>query len=189
VAQDTRRPAERIKRRITCELLLDGRRYRGIVLDVSATGIFVQTEATPGPGSSIRVRFHAAGGEEFEVAAAVARRRVAPPQLATVVRGGLGLRLLQPPPAYFEMTGIAAPVAGRAAAARKGPASGAAGAAKAPAPKPAPDPDLEFRVRVKQTDGPRSRSLKIRAASPDAARRAALRQLGRGWEILSVDAA
>ena len=44
-------------------------------------------------------------------------------------------------------------------------------------------------MRVKQSDGPRSRSLKVRAESVEDARRRALAELGRGWEILSIEAA
>jgi hypothetical protein len=187
-----KRRAERIKRRITCELLLAGRSYRGIVLDLSATGIFVQTEATPGPGERMRIRFHTATGEEFEADAAVARRQVVPRELAGVVRGGLGLRVERPPEAYFRLIGMEGTVEkprglgmetqivqNRPAAARRAPEP----------PKPAPAPALpEFRVRVKQTDGPRSRTLKLAAADAADARRRALRELGAGWEVLSVEA-
>ena len=75
-----KRRAERIRRRVTCELQLGGRSYRGIVLDLSETGVFVQTEATPPPGARLRIKLHAAGGIEFEVDATVARRQVAPPR-------------------------------------------------------------------------------------------------------------
>jgi hypothetical protein len=188
-----KRRAERIKRRITCELLLEGRSYRGIVLDLSATGIFVQTEATPGPGARIRVRFHTASGEEFEAEAAVARRQAVPRELAGVVRGGLGLRVERPPEAYFRLIGME----GAAEEKPRGPGMATqivqnrpAGPSPAAAPpKPPPAPALpEYRVRVKQTAGPRSRTLKLPAADPADARKRALRELGAGWEILSVEA-
>jgi hypothetical protein len=201
--------AERIRRRVTCELLLEGRSYRGIVLDLSETGVFVQTEATPQPGARLVLRFHAPGGVEIEVAASVARRKVAPRELAGVVRGGLGLRVEKPPAAYFELIGSDDPVASAASAGAAGPRAGlgagsrvaaplasarrdAAASARAPAPAPAPpavDTRPEFRVRAKQCEGPRSRTMKVRAASSDEARRSAMRELGAGWEILSVDAA
>jgi hypothetical protein len=191
-----KRRAERIKRRVTCELLLDGRSYRGIVLDLSATGVFVQTEATPAPGARLRLRFHTPDRREFEVDVSVARRQVVPAQLASVVRGGLGLRVERPPEAYFQLIGMEGVTEERA----HGPGMATqivqnqpAASAKAPAaeaPKPAPAPALpEYRVRVKQTDGPRSRTLKLGATSPDDARKRALAELGRGWEVLSVEAA
>jgi len=198
--------AERIRRRVTCELLLDGRSYRGIVLDLSETGVFVQTEATPQPGAPLTVRFHAPGGVEIEVVASVARRKVAPRELAGVVRGGLGLRIQQPPAAYFELIGSADPEGAAASALGKGLRAGlGAGSRVAPpvprtargddragparTPAPAVDTRPEFRVRVKQCAGPRSRTLTVRAASSDEARRSAMQELGAGWEILSVEAA
>jgi hypothetical protein len=198
--------AERIRRRVTCELLLDGRSYRGIVLDLSETGVFVQTEATPQPGARLTVRFHAPGGVEIEVAASVARRKVAPRELAGVVRGGLGLRIERPPASYFELIGSADAEAAARSTATAGPRAGmGAGSRVAPpvprAPRsdeaagparpvpPAVDTRPEFRVRVKQSAGPRSRTLKVRAASSDEARRSAMQELGAGWEILSVEAA
>ena len=132
----TERRSDRIKRRVTCELLVDGRRYRGIVLDLSETGVFVQTEATPTPGAPLRLRFHAADGTAFEVEASVARRQVAPPQLATVVRGGLGLRVKTPPPAYFELLGQSAEEATTSSDARAMAAARRAQAGPAAAPKP-----------------------------------------------------
>jgi hypothetical protein len=189
-----KRRAERIKRRITCELLLDGRSYRGIVLDLSATGIFVQTEATPGPGERMRVRFHTAAGDEFEADAAVARRQVVPRELAGVVRGGLGLRIERPPESYFRLIGMEGTSEEKARGlgmATQIVQNRPAGPAPAPeAPKPPPAPALpEYRVRVKQTAGPRSRTLKLGASSDADARRRALAELGSGWEILSIERA
>ncbi len=185
--------AQRIKRRVTCELALGGRAYRGIVLDLSETGVFVQTEATPGPRESVRIKFHAPDGSEFEVDASVARRQVAPPQLSTVVRGGLGLRVEHPPEAYFRLIGFAAAEAARkerrAAAPGTRRPSAPATAAAAPAAPPPPPPEHAFRVRVKQSDGPRSRSFTVRAPTKDEARKRAQAELGRGWEILSIEAA
>lgn len=211
------RRSVRIKRRTTCELAVDGRRYRGIVLDLSETGLFVQTEATPTPGAPIQLRFHAGDGTTFEVEASVARRQVAPPQLAGVVRGGLGLRVHTPPAAYFGLLGQdEAEAANRsdaraAASARRaaspGPAAGASAEAArarpvarttvrsgprevppppAPAPPAAPVGD-PFRVRVKQCDGPRSRTVEVRAVTPEEAGKRALADVGKGWEVLRVE--
>jgi hypothetical protein len=216
------RRSDRVKRRVTCELAVGGRRHRGIVLDLSETGVFVQTEATPGPGARLQLRFHAGDGTAFEVEGSVARRQVAPPQLAGVVRGGLGLRVHTPPPAYFELLGQTAEEATTAsgaravAAARSASARGSgaeAGPARAPAPRaaggpatrsqvasalrrtpaapaaPAPQPGDPYRVRVKQSDGPRSRSVEVRAKTPDEAAKRALADLGKGWEVLRVERA
>lgn len=189
--------SERIRRRVTCELLLGGRAYRGIVLDLSATGIFVQTEATPAPGACVRVRFHRQDRQELEVEATVARRQAVPRELASVARSGLGLRVERPPAAYFELLGVEGVTVDRGASAGVPPlppasASGRAPAAAAAQPAatvPAPDLRRAFRVRAKQTSGPRSRTLEVRAVSKDEARQRALADLGAGWEILTVEAA
>jgi hypothetical protein len=183
----TARRSERIKRRVTCELALDGRRYRGIVLDLSESGVFVQTEATPAPGSRLRLRFHDADGAAFEVDASVARRQVAPPQLASVVRGGLGLRVHAPPPSYLDLLARAGePAAGARAGGAGRSGHGAARPAAAPRP-PDPPPGDPFRVRVKQCDGPRSRTVAVRAPSEQEAAKRVLADLGRGWEVLRIE--
>ena len=51
--------AKRIKRRITCDLVIDGKRQSGIVLDVSATGMFVQTAITSNIGQEVEVHLSA----------------------------------------------------------------------------------------------------------------------------------
>jgi hypothetical protein len=182
--------AQRIKKRMTCELRLAGRAYRGIVLDLSETGVFIQTDATPGGTERLRIKLRTPDGSEFEVDATVARRQVAPPQLTTVVRGGLGLRVVNPPAAYFELIGIAAAEAARKERAAAAPGSRKASAPAAAAPPPPPPvPEETFRVRVKQSNGPRSRSFTVRAPSPEEARKRASAEIGRGWEILSIEAA
>ena len=56
-----RRRAERIKQRLTCELIIGDRRHPGIVLDISETGLFVQTSASPPQGERARLDPQAAG--------------------------------------------------------------------------------------------------------------------------------
>jgi len=210
-----KRRAGRIKKRITCELEVAGRRYRGFVLDLSETGLFVQTDAAADPGAQLTVRLRVGDEPEVEVEASVARRQMVPPQLATVARGGLGLRVQRPPAAYFALLGMdgAAAEAARRRMARppspgaaRSTASGATprpqgsprgGSRVAPSARPPPVPSREvpekpalpaFRVRVKQTSGPRSRVLEVSAASLDDARRRARAKLGAGWEVLTVEA-
>ena len=88
-----RRRAERIKQRLTCELIIGDRRHPGIVLDVSETGLFIQTSASPPPGERARLTLRCPDGTEVEVEASVARRYVIPRRLVSVARGGIGLRI------------------------------------------------------------------------------------------------
>ena len=46
----------RIKRRFPCEIIIKGRACRGIVTDISAAGLFVQTHEALSPGEEVEVR-------------------------------------------------------------------------------------------------------------------------------------
>ena len=81
-----RRKVERLKQRLTCELVMGDRRHPGIVLDVSPTGLFVQTSASPPPGERVRVKLRCPGRAEVEVVASVARRYVVPRRLVSVAQ-------------------------------------------------------------------------------------------------------
>jgi hypothetical protein len=192
-----KRRAQRIRRRITCDFVHDGQSHRGIVLDLSETGIFVQTVAAAALGDVLRVRLRAAGAEEIEFDAVVARRVSVPPQLTSVARGGLGLRVRRPPAAYFLLLGMdpgqAAMQGAPAATGVEEPPPRSTGSVPPPGPSPpagrAPAAaKFAFRVRVKQCAGPRSRSLEVQADSEQDARWQACAVLGSGWEILSVEA-
>jgi hypothetical protein len=98
-----RRKTHRSRHRLTCELVLGDRRHPGIVLDVSQTGLFVQTSAAPPPGERVRVRLQPAGGAELELEASIARRYAVPARLASVARGGVGLRIESAPDDYLQL--------------------------------------------------------------------------------------
>jgi hypothetical protein len=170
-----RRKFERQKQRLTCELVIGDRRHTGIVLDVSPTGLFVQTSASPPPGERLRVRLRRPGGGDVEVVASIARRYVVPSRLASVARGGIGLRIESGCDEYLELV------------------HSALRTEEEPTPEPrasAPPQSSQcsaYRVRAKQTSGPRSRSLQVSAASEGEARRVASAQLDESWEILAVD--
>ena len=170
-----RRQQTRRKRRLTCEIVAEKRQFRGIVLDLSPNGLFVQTSATIEPGAPIRVRFPALGrNPAFEVEARVARRRRVPQRLAALAAGGLGLHVPDPPPA-FERLGSREDWADVAEA-----DDGAEKETEAPAlPR--------FRARLAQVGGPRSRSLVIQATDLDQARSAATRQAGMGWQLIEIE--
>ena len=98
-----RRENERTKKRIACKIRADNRHVSGFVLDVSQTGLFVQTSASLQIGSVVEVEFRLPDSETIiAMRATVARKRVVPHQLTAIARGGLGLRLEHPPPAYLK---------------------------------------------------------------------------------------
>jgi hypothetical protein len=155
------RKAKRVRRRVPCEIRYEGRRLSGIVIDMSRTGLFVQS-GTPLPlRTLIEVELILGPkGESVVLRAHVARRMVVPHQLA---KGGIGLHIVEAPTAYYQAI------------------DGDAGNAEVPPSRP------RFRVRVKQANGPRSRVLQVDAATADEARSRALSSLEGDWEALAVE--
>ena len=171
-----KRAARRFRRRMACELVAEGRQQRAIVLDVSSTGMFVQTSTRLVPGTPVELQLRFEPNDEpITIRARVVRHRSVPANLTSVAQGGIGLRILDAPPSFYEslrgQDGDAAPIH-------------TANASAGPAPLPSAP---RFRVRVKQTDGPRSRMLDVAAETADAARAMALAQVGSGWEALAAE--
>lgn len=205
------RGAARTKKRLTCTLVIDGARLSGIVLDLSASGLFVQTSANPPAGSEIGLEIDVPGQQQrLDLVVRVVRRKVVPPRLKSVVHAGLGLQIQNAPEGYFRYVAQLQPGNTPAASAKAAapetaaaletgaPPAEAAPAAKAAAarasasrggaPSRAPAPRQErFRVRVSQIGGSRSRSLEIKAASESEARSEAETACGEGWKILACD--
>jgi len=199
------RGAARTKKRLTCTLVIDGARLSGIVLDLSASGLFVQTSANPPAGSEIGLEIDVPGQQQrLDLVVRVVRRKVVPPRLKSVVHAGLGLQIQNAPEGYFRYVAQLQPGATAAASAKApAPETGATPAEAAPAakaaaarasasrggaPSRAPAPRQErFRVRVSQIGGSRSRSLEIKAASESEARSEAETACGEGWKILACD--
>jgi hypothetical protein len=175
-----KRATKRVRRRMACEVIADGCRQSGIVIDLSRAGLFVQTSTRLFPGTvvELRIRFPTSD-EPVGLRARVVRHKAVPANLTSVARGGIGLRILEAPHAYYEALG-----ADEAREAPRVPA-GAEHANQRPADTPGP---ARFRVRMKQIEGPRSRLLDVAAATADAARVTALAQLGSGWEALEAEA-
>jgi hypothetical protein len=173
------RAAKRHRWRLPCELSFDGGTQRALVLDLSSSGIFVQTGVRLRPGTEVSVRLQLEDlREPILLRARVARTKHVPSNLSTVARGGVGLKLREAPKAYFDV--IATLESGKALRANVGADSAEE---KAPAPELRP----RFRIRVQQSDGPRSRRIELHADSPAQARALALQEVGKGWEVVSAD--
>jgi hypothetical protein len=102
-----RRDSHRIRRRIPCDFDYEGHAYNGIVVDLSADGLFLQTDTAIEPGSDLELRMRSERFADFSVRGRVVRRRFTPAVLSSMIRRGVGLRLTSAPPAYFEAIGLA----------------------------------------------------------------------------------
>src|SRR5262245_66347356 len=84
-----KRRHDRVKRRFVCEFLAEGQRYRGIVVELSRGGLFIQTDSTIDPGCEIELRLAGAGAvPDLEIRALVVRRREVPAPPATEIGRG-----------------------------------------------------------------------------------------------------
>jgi len=161
-----------------CRVHAEGRQHNGIVLDLSGSGLFIQTSAKLPPGVQVRIDLSLPDAE-VPLNVEVVRRKQVPPQLLTVAHGGIGVRILSAPETYYrflqDMQERERQQVAREQSAR--------GAATTPAVPAGP----RFRVRVSQTDGIRSRTVVVAAASSDEASRATQVELGEGWKVVSVE--
>ena len=78
----------------------------GMILDVSARGLFVRTStgsAPREPGTEVRVVVRSADGEPFELMARLARAHVVRRELVSAADGGFGLEITSAPEAWFAL--------------------------------------------------------------------------------------
>ncbi len=167
-----------------CRVHSEGRQHNGIVLDLSGSGLFIQTSAKLPPGMHVRIDLSLPGGET-SMTVEVVRRKQVPAQLLTVAHGGIGVRILSAPETYYrflqEVQERERQQAAREQVVHANP-SGAGSALASAAPS-----GPRFRVRVSQTSGIRSRTLVVAAASAEEASRSAQSELGDGWKVVAVD--
>jgi len=159
----------RKKRRIPCQLWVGEREHSAMILDLSESGLFVQTHAKTQRGDRLRLQFpHEDALIELEVE--VVRSLHVPQNLITAAKGGIGVRIVSAPEEYYEMiTGLG--ISERA--------------------KPVFEFErargLRFRVHVSQVGGSRSRRVEVAASDEATAGARALEELGSGWRVLRVE--
>ncbi len=165
----------RIAKRLPCALQVEGRRYSGVVLNVSQNGLFVQTNAAPGRGEAVELELNAPESERsIPVRGKVVWQRVVPHQLRSMARGGVGLQIQNADESYYVLLArwmrTELPVPSREGSADT-------------QPKAQP---LTWRVRVRAVAGPRTRTLTIEAPSLEAARTETVGYVGDGWRIIEI---
>jgi len=100
-----RAPAdERFRKRIPCAFKAGGRSHSGLVLNVSRSGLFLQTSVPEGSGAVVDLELNPLDrAEPIALSARVVWKRAVPAQLRTVVNGGLGMQIIWADEAYYSL--------------------------------------------------------------------------------------
>ena len=100
-----RTPADkRFRKRIPCAFNAGGRSCSGLVLNVSRSGLFLQTSVSEDSGTVVDVELNPPDrGEPVALTARVVWRRAVPTQLHTMVNGGLGMQIIWADEAYYGL--------------------------------------------------------------------------------------
>jgi Tfp pilus assembly protein PilZ len=94
----------RFRKRLSCRLKQKQRSYAGMVLDVSRTGLFVQTSAGAKPGDEVEVLLGSRSQPApIALTAEVVWQRKVPPQLRVIGEGGVGLKICYAPEPYYAL--------------------------------------------------------------------------------------
>ena len=100
-----RREGRRIKRRLTCEFFDCATAQRGIILDISPSGVFIRTNAVLAPGAEIDIHLAASvAAPAMTLRGRVVRRKSVPATLTTLIQPGLGVRILEAPREFGLLT-------------------------------------------------------------------------------------
>jgi hypothetical protein len=163
-----KRVTNRKKRRMPCLLFVGQREHSALVLDLSPSGLFIQTHAKTHLDE--RVHIHLTHEEAvLELIVEVVRMKQVPQNLLAAAKGGIGVRIVSAPEEYYGL------LAALGITERN------------PQFELEPEPGQRFRVHVAQIGGPRSRRVEIAAADEVSARGRVLEELGDGWKVLRVE--
>lgn len=87
-----------------CRLMRNQSVFSGMVVDVSRTGLFVQTSAAARVGDEVEIKLMRRGSDdEIVLNTRVVWQRKVPHQLRSAVEGGLGLRIRYAPEPYYVL--------------------------------------------------------------------------------------
>lgn len=98
-----RRQFQREKHRISCEFKVEGHTHRGIVTDISARGVFVNSSHAPEDGVAIDLVLHEVGTGDIALRGRVSRLQASHRAAAAVVTGGFGVEVESAPENFFEL--------------------------------------------------------------------------------------
>lgn len=95
-----KRGRERKKTRLSIRFGAERPDKMGLITDVSARGVYIATNAILPPGSPVCVQVPVPGGAPLQLDGRVMRARRVPPAFVLTSTGGMGVRLLNAPPAW-----------------------------------------------------------------------------------------
>jgi hypothetical protein len=159
----------RKKRRIPCQLWVGQREHSALVLDLSPSGLFIQTHAKTQRGERVSLRL-SNEDSPIDLMVEVVRMKQVPQSLLAAAKGGIGVRITNAPEEYYTL------LAGLGIDERQKPQF-----------ELEREPGPRFRVHVAQVGGPRSRRVELAAPDADTAGARALEELGASWKVLRVE--
>ena len=74
----------------------------GLITDVSARGVYLSTNSVLARGSAVHLQVKVPSGDEFTLQGRVIRTRRVASSLVMIATGGMGVRLVDPPPDWRE---------------------------------------------------------------------------------------
>ncbi len=98
-------PADkRFRKRIPCAFNAGGRSCSGLVLNVSRSGLFLQTSVPEDSGTVVDLELMPPErAEPIALRARVVWRKAVPARLSTIVNGGLGMQIIWADEAYYGL--------------------------------------------------------------------------------------
>jgi hypothetical protein len=97
-----RRTFTRLPHRIPCEFLHEGHKLAGIVTDVSARGVFIETSHRIPAGTELRLKLRVPHGS-YELVGRVKREKRSHRSARQVLSGGFGVKLDVVPEPFFRL--------------------------------------------------------------------------------------
>lgn len=164
----------RVKKRIHCTLEHESRHGSGLILNLSPSGIFVQTTQPAEPGTRVAIDFiDPEHSRPIELETAVVWRRRISPHMTGLNQSGMGLRLIDAPPEYRALVAKSAqpPLIDKAPREERPTGVG---------------PLYDYVVRLGRSGGPRTRHIKICAPDMCTARSEALQRAGKDWDVVEI---
>jgi hypothetical protein len=97
------RKFRREKRRAACEFRVEGKSQPGILANLSARGLFIQSSVIPPEGCQVLVTLHDPAYGEMELWGRVVRTKTPHRSISNVIPGGFGIAIDSAPSEYFDL--------------------------------------------------------------------------------------